>query len=168
MKLASLLAASLFFLALEGALLRPLGLSVARFDVGVAFVVFLALRLSTLEGAVGAAAVGYFMDVLCGQPSGLPVFAAVLTFLVARFAAPFVEAKSALAFAAVCAPIDAFFNLVVWALALVGTPPGQGRGAMLSAVPLTAGLTALAALLLWPVMRRLLGAFEKPDTGLLR
>jgi hypothetical protein len=168
MKLASLLAAALFFLALEGALLVPLGLSVSRVDVGVSFLVFFALRLNTLEGALGAAAVGYFMDVLGGQPSGLAVFAAVLTFLVARLTAPFVEAKSALAFAAVCAPLDAFYNLTAWALCLVGTPPGQSRSAMLRSVPLTAALTALAALLLWPALRRLLAAFEKPDTGLLR
>ncbi|MBI5547579.1 MAG: hypothetical protein HY901_27160 [Deltaproteobacteria bacterium] len=168
MKLVSLLAASLGLLATECALLRPMGLSVARADVGVAAVLFFALRSQALEGAFGAAAVGYFVDVLSGQPSGLYVFAAVFTFLLARLVSPFVEAKSALAFAAVAAPIDALHNLVVWALSLVGTAPELSRAAMLRAMPLTAMLTALAALLVWPVFRRLEGIFEKPDTGLLR
>jgi cell shape-determining protein MreD len=168
MKLASLLAASVVLLALECALLRPFCLSVARADVAVVFVLLFALRLNTLEGVVGAAAVGYFVDVLSGQPGGLPVFAAVLTFLVARFASPFVEAKGVASFAALCAPIDAFYNLTVWLLSLLGTSAGQSRAAMLRAVPATAALTALAALLLWPALRRLEAAFEKPDTGLLR
>ena len=168
MKLVSYLLASLLLLSMEVALLRPLGLSVARPDVGVAAVLFLALRSHGLEGAMGAAAVGYFVDVLSGQPSGLYVFAAVLTFLVSRLIAPFVEAKSAVAFAALAAPVDALHNLTVWGLSLVGTAPGADRGAMLRAVPLSALLTALAAPLVWLTLRRLEGMFEKPDTGLLR
>lgn len=168
MKLLALLTLALLLLALETALLRPLGLSVARADVGVAVVLYLALRSPTLEGLFGAAVVGYFVDVLSGQPSGLYVFAAVLTFLLARLVAPFVEAKRALAFAAVVAPVDAFHNLTVWGLSLVGTAPGANRPAMLGAIPATAGLTALAALAAWPLFRKVGGLFEKPDTGLLR
>ena len=169
MKLVAYLLASLLLLAVECALLRPLGLSVARPDVGVAVVLFLALRCHGLEGALGSAAVGYFVDVLSGQPSGLYVFAAVLTFLLSRLVAPFVEAKSALAFAALAAPIDALHNLAVWVLAsLLGTAPGADRGPMLRAVPWSALLTGLAAPLVWLALRRLEGLFEKPDTGLLR
>lgn len=168
MKLVAIVCFSLLLLALETALLRPLGLSIARPDVGVAAVLFLALRCHGLEGALGAAAVGYFVDVLSGQPTGLYVFAGVLTFLVSRFAAPFVEARSAAAFAALAAPIDALHNLAVWGLTLVAAAPGTSRAAMLRAVPLSALLTALAALLVWPAFRRLEGLFEKPDTGLLR
>jgi len=166
-KLFALLVCSLFLLALETALLRSFGLSVARADVGVAAVLFLALRSPTLEGAFGAAMVGYFVDVLSGQPSGLYVFAAVLTFLLARLVAPFVEARSALAFAALVAPIDALHNLTVLGLlSLAGT--GASRAAMLGAIPATAGLTALVALAVWPLFRKVDGMFEKPDTGLLR
>lgn len=167
MKVVALLAASLALLGLECGLLRPLGLSVARADVGVAAVLFFALRCSSLEGAFGAAAVGYFVDVLSGQPSGLYVFAAVLTYLLARLIAPFVEAKTALAFAALAAPVDALHNLAVWGLTLLATAPETGRDAMLGAIPLTAFLTALVALAIWPALRRIDAAFEKPETGLL-
>jgi len=168
MKLVALLLASLMLLAAECALLRPLGLSVARPDFGVAALLFFALRCQTLEGALGAAAVGYFVDVLSGQPSGLYVFAAVFTFLLARLVAPFVEARSALSFAALAAPIDALHNLTVWGLSLVGTAPGANRAAMLRAVPASALLTAVAAALVWVGLKRVEGLFEKPDTGLLR
>lgn len=168
MKLAALLAGTVLLLAVESALLRPLGLSVARFDVGVAAILFFALRCHTLEGAFGAAVTGYVVDVLSGQPSGLYVFAAVLSFLLARLVAPFVETRSAFAFAAVAAPLDALHNLTVWGLCLVGTAPGDQRPAMLAAIPASAGLTAAVSLLLWPLFRRVNGAFEKPDPGLLR
>ncbi|MGC4117845.1 MAG: hypothetical protein QM765_25485 [Myxococcales bacterium] len=168
MKLVTLLLASLLFLALECAVLRPLGLSVARPDIGVAAVLFFALRCHGLEGALGAAAVGYFVDVLSGSPSGLYVFAAVFTFLISRLVAPFVEARSAAAFAALAAPIDALHNLTVWGLALLGTAPGADRGAMLRSVPLSAALTTAAAALVWVSFKRIEGQFEKPDTGLLR
>lgn len=166
MKLVALLLASLLFLAVECALLRPLGLSVARPDVGVAAVLFFALRCHGLEGAFGAAAVGYFVDVLSGSPSGLYVFAAVFTFLLSRLVAPFVEAKSAVAFAALCAPIDALHSLTVWGLSLV--PGGVDRSAMLRAMPLSAALTSAAGALVWLTFRKIEGQFEKPDTGLLR
>lgn len=167
MKVAILLAATLVLLGIECALSRPAGLSIARADVGVAAVLFFALRCNALEGAFGAAAVGYFVDVLSGQPSGLFVFTAVLTYLLARFVAPFVEAKRALAFAALAAPIDSLHNLTVWALSLIATAPGASREELLGAVPLAALLTSLAALLVWPVLKKLDAMFEKPDTGLL-
>jgi len=168
MKVVFLLFASLVLLGAECALVRPLGLSIARADVGVAAVLFFALRCSSLEGAFGAAAVGYCIDVLSGQPSGLYVFTAVLTYLLARLIAPFVEAKRALAFAALAVPIDGLHNLAVWSLTLLGTAPGGSRGVLLSSIPSTAVLTAVAALLVWPIFKRVDGLFEKPDSGLLR
>jgi len=168
MKLVTLVLVSLLLLAVECAVLRPLGLSVARPDVGVAAVLFFALRCHGLEGALGAAAVGYFVDVLSGSPTGLYVFAAVFTFLLSRLVAPFVEARSAAAFAALCAPIDALHNLTVWGLSLVGTVPGGDRSAMLRSVPLSAVLTAGGGALVWLAFRKIEGQFEKPDAGLLR
>jgi len=106
--------------------------------------------------------------VLSGAPSGLYVFAAVFTFLLSRLVAPFVEARSAASFAALCLPLDALHNLTVWGLSQLGTAAGADRSAMLRAVPLSAVLTAMAGALVWLSFRRLEGLFEKPDTGLLR
>jgi rod shape-determining protein MreD len=167
MKLVALLAVTLVLLGMETALLRPFGLSVARADVCVVAVLFIALRCNILEGALGAAVAGYFVDVLSGQPSGLPIFTSVFIFWLARLVAPFVEAKKALPFAALAVPIDLAYNFTVWGLSLIGTAQGN-RLAMLKALPLTAILTAGVALLMWPLLRKVDSLFEKPDTGLLR
>lgn len=168
MKIVSVILACLLFVALASALTRPLGLSVARIDVQVAVAVFLAARFRTLEGAVGAFLAGYLVDALSGQPSGLYVFTAVLTFLAARLTAPFVEVRSAVAFVPLCAGLDLLHNLAAWGLIVAfSTGPGVSRDAMLSAVPASAGLTAVAALLIWPILRALEGLFQKPERGLL-
>jgi hypothetical protein len=167
MKVISLTLACLILLALECALLRPLGWSVARFDVSVALVVFLALNCQTLEGAFGSFAAGYMLDAVSGLPSGLYVFTAVLTFLLARLVSPFVEVRGPVSFAALAAGMDALHNLAAWGLVLLGSDEGIDRSAMLGGVLPSAALTALVAPLLWLVLRRIEASFEKPETGLL-
>lgn len=167
MKLLTLWLVCLALVATECALLRPFGLSSARADVHVAVIVFLALRCTTLEGAFGAFAAGYVVDALSGLPTGLYVFTSVLAFLIARLLAPFVDVKKAGAFALLAALVDSLHNLAVWGLALLGTAPEADRGAILQAIPLTAGLTAVAALVAWPLLTRAEALFKKPETGLL-
>lgn len=166
MKVLLISLASLALVALECALLRPLGLSVARIDVHVAVVLFLALRCQTLEGAFGAFAVGYFFDVLSGQPSGLYVFTAVLTFLIARLVSPFVDVRSIKGFVPLSAAIDLLHNLAALSLASLGASE-VSRAPAFAAIWPTAGLTALAALLVWPLLRSIESLFKKPDRGLL-
>lgn len=167
MKVIALSLACLAAVAAECALLRPFGLSIARAEVHVAVILFFALRCHTLEGALGSFAAGYFIDVLSGQPSGLYVFTAVLTFLLARFVAPFVDVRTAKGFAPLAAAIDVMHGLIVWGLVSLVTPAEQSRDAMLGSVLATAGLTAIAALLIWPVLRSIENFFRKPETGLL-
>ncbi len=166
MKLASLAIACLALVAVECAVLRPFGLSVARSDVAVAAVLFFGLRCQTLEGAVASFAVGYFVDVLSGQPNGLYIFTAVLTYLIARFIAPFVEVRSGRRFALLAAGVDVFHNLAACGLLLLGAAPEASRHAMLSAIPLTALLTSVAALVAWPVLRFAEAAFKKQESGI--
>jgi rod shape-determining protein MreD len=166
MKLASLALACLALVAIECAVLRPFGLSVARSDVAVAAVLFFGLRCQTLEGAFASFAAGYFVDVLSGQPSGLYVFTAVLTYLVARLIAPFVEVRSARRFALLAAGLDVLHNLAALGLLLLSAQPEASRRAMLSAIPLTALLTSVAALVAWPVLRFAEGAFKKQESGI--
>jgi rod shape-determining protein MreD len=168
MKLCLMLMACLGLTAVECAVMLPLGLSVARIDVAVAVVLFLALRSPTLEGAMGSFAAGFFVDVLSGQPSGLYVFTAVLTFLLSRLAAPFVDVRSAGGFALLAALVDALHNFAAWGLVLLAPLQGAGRTPMLAGIPLSAVLTALASLAVWPLFLRIEGLFRKPDTGLLR
>ncbi len=167
MKVASITLAGLVLLALECALLRPMGFSVARFDLEVAVVVFLAINCQTLEGALGSFVAGYMLDAVSGLPSGLYVFSSVLTFLIARLASPFVEVRGVLSFAALVGGMDALHNLLAWALTLVGTPEEVSRSAMLSGVLPSSVLTALASPLVWLLLSRIESAFKKPETGLL-
>jgi len=166
MKVLFISLASLALVAVECALVRALGLSVARIDVHVAVVLFLALRCQTLEGAAGAFAVGYFFDVLSGQPSGLYVFSAVLIFLVARLLSPFVDVRSAKGFAPLAAAVDLLHNLAAVWLATIGAQ-GISRAAAFGAIWPTAALTALAALGVWPLLRSIENLFKKPERGLL-
>ncbi len=167
MKLATLIVACLALVALECAALRPFGLSVARADLAVAVVLFFGVRCQTLEGAAGSFAAGYFVDLHSGQPSGLYIFTAVLTYLVARLVAPFVEVRSARRFALLAAAMDVAHNLAAWGLLAAGGAPDVNRSEMLSAIPLTAALTAVAATLIWPVLRWIEAVFKKPETGIL-
>lgn len=168
MKLATLITACLALVAVECAALRPFGLSVARADLAVAAVLFFGVRCQTLEGALGSFAAGYFVDLNSGQPTGLYIFTAVLTYLVARLVAPFVEVRSARRFALLAAALDLLHNLAAWGVLSAGAAPELvDRGEMLSAIPLTAALTAAGAALAWPLLRGIEAAFKKPETGIL-
>jgi hypothetical protein len=167
MRFIALSIVSLILLSIECAVLRPLGLSVARADVGIAAILFFAVRCPTLGGALASASIGYFVDILSGQPSGLYIFSAVLTFLISKFIAPFVEIRSAIGFGVLVGAVDAFHNLAAYGLVVLGTHPGTSRGPMLYAIPLTAGLTTIAAIATWPILRRTDAIVRKPDTGLI-
>ncbi|MGI5862743.1 MAG: hypothetical protein ACOX6T_11895 [Myxococcales bacterium] len=166
MKVVLISLACLALVAVECALLRPLGISVARADVHVVFVLFFALRCQTLEGALGAFAAGYFVDVLSGQPSGLYVFTSVLTFLLARLLAPFVDVRSVKGFVPLAAVIDLLHNLAAIGMLSLASPSTR-LGPVFSAMWPTAGLTMLAALLVWPLLKAIEGIFKKPERGLL-
>lgn len=163
MKLIALSAIALVLLAMECALLRSLRLSIARADVGVVLVLFFALRCSVLEGAIGGAAVGYLVDVLSGQPSGLYIFTAVLTFLFSKFIAPLAEIRSATAFAFLAGGLDALHNLTAFGLVRLSSQGGVSYTAMLYAIPASAGLTMLAGWLIWPLLTKIDSLFKKPD-----
>jgi hypothetical protein len=166
MRVAALLACCLVLLGLACAANRLLGLAVARVDVAVVVVAFLALRAGTIEGALGAFAAGFFVDALSGQPSFLYVFTAVASFLAARTAFPRLEGESALSFALAAGALDLFHNVVAWLLVLLTSPEGVSRSRMLAALPAAAGLTAAAALLCWPLLDAVDARARKPEKGL--
>jgi rod shape-determining protein MreD len=75
---------ALALLTLESVVVKQAGLVLGRIDVTVVLVAFLALRATLLEGAFTAFTVGYLLDLMSGQPTGLFTFLAVFTFLVGR------------------------------------------------------------------------------------
>lgn len=165
MKLALTLVLTLLFLALESVAVKYVGLGVARIDVTVAIVAFLSLRAGLLEGAVASYAVGYLLDLMTGRPTGLYTLLAVVTFLLGRVVGSLVDVRSARSFALFAMAADATHGLLAWGIGSVSGRQMALSG--LSGLPLEVLLTGLAALLLYPLLKRFgLGA-ERRDPGLL-
>jgi rod shape-determining protein MreD len=157
---------ALLLLTLESVVSRYLGVSLSRVDVTVALVAFLALRASTVEGEILSLIIGYLFDVLSGNSTGLFIFLAVFLFLLARLAASFVDVRSAVGFglftvgcAAIHGLLAAFFSWMV--------SRGQG-GIGLSGLPMQMLFTAVAAALLYPVLKKLDPASDRPQVGILQ
>jgi rod shape-determining protein MreD len=169
MRFAATVALALLFLSIEAVITRELGLDVARLDITLVLVVFLGLRAATLEGAFAAFAIGYLLDVFTGRPTGLYPFLAVLTFLLTRMLSSFVDARARGLFAVVCAGaalghglLAAFFS---WLTSRSGS---SGTFISLTGLPLQALLCLGAAALMWPLLRKLDPAYERPQAGMLR
>jgi rod shape-determining protein MreD len=77
---------ALVLAALQAALLRWAGGGAVSLALPLAVVVYLGLHAGNVDGAVGAAAVGYVVDLMAGGPKGLMTFLAVALFLCARLA----------------------------------------------------------------------------------
>lgn len=159
---------ALALLAVEAVLVRSFGLEVTHVDVTVVLVVFLGLRASTLEGAFSAFAIGYLLDVFSGRPTNLYPFLAVLTFLLVRMAASFVDARARGLFVLLTTAASLGHSLLA---ALLWKLTSRGEGGTIvsiSGLPLKLVLTALAAMLLWPLLRRIDPGQERPEAGVLR
>jgi hypothetical protein len=160
-------ALALVLLALESVLVKYLGLTVARIDVTVAIVAFLSLRAGLLEGAAGAFAVGYLLDLMSGRPTGLYTFLAVLTFLLGRIARSLLEVRGAGGFALFAMGADAVHGLlalgVTW---LTSQTPGMAALSP-TGLPLEVLLTGVAAFCLYPLLQRFGPVAERVEPGLL-
>lgn len=160
---------ALFFLSLESVMVKYLGLPVARIDVTVAIVAFLALRATLVEGALSAFTVGYLMDLMSGRPTGLYTFLAVLTFLVGRVADSLVDVRTAPGFAVFAMGADLGHGLVATFLNWLTSKDAALASLSLTGLPLEVALTGLASLLLYPLLKRVRsGADRKKDLGYLR
>jgi hypothetical protein len=160
-------ALALVLLALESVLVKYLGLALARIDVTVAIVAFLALRAGLLEGACGAFAVGYLLDLMSGRPTGLYTFLAVLTFLLGRSARSLVEVRGPAGFALFAMGVDAVHGLL--ALLVTWLTSKTLGVAILSpaGLPLEVLLTGAASFCLYPLLQRFQPAAERVEPGLL-
>lgn len=167
MKFIVTVALALLLLSFEAVLVKYLGLQVTRIDVTVAMVAFLALRASVIEGAFGSFVIGYLLDLMSGQPTGLYTFLAVLVFLLGRIANAFVDVRSAGAFFLFAAAIDALHGVLAafftWLTARDGTFGISAGGFFLQVF-----LTGLAGFALYPLFRKLDPGSERPEMGTLR
>lgn len=168
MRFAATVGIALLFLSVEAVFTRQLGLEVTRLDVTIALVVFLGLRASTLEGAFAAFSIGYLLDVFTGRPTGLYPFLAVLTFLLTRMLSSFVDARARGLFALLCGASALAHGLLAAFFSWLTSRSGGGTIISLTGLPLQALLVTFAAALLWPLLRRLDPANERPQAGMLR
>jgi len=160
-------ALALVLLVLESVLVKYLGLTLARIDVTVAIVAFLSLRAGLLEGASGAFAVGYLLDLMSGRPTGLYTFLAVLTFLLGFAVRSLVEVRGPAAFALFAMGADAVHGLL--ALLVTWLTSKTAGVAVLSpaGLPLEVLLTGAAAFCLYPLLQRFGPVAERPEPGVL-
>ena len=147
---------ALFLYQAEAGLLAHLGPEVVRVEVAVLFVVFFALQLGAIEGALAAFAVGYVADLFVQGPPGLCRFVAVAVWTIIRVVSARMNAP--MWFASVAWGFGAAAGWQAAVLGGIGLGAGEGQGpgtiAWLSVVP-QALLTALFALPLHAALGRL-------------
>ena len=148
-----------------GGVLPELHLTTARLDLHLPFILFLALTGPGIEGALGAFAIGYFVELQSGHPMGLWLSATMCTFVVARLFSPLIDARSALGFGAIAFGFDLIYGFTALALASLGPLTGSGSAA---SVLWTALLTAPAAALCWPLFDAIEQRLRKKERGGLR
>jgi rod shape-determining protein MreD len=158
---------ALVLLTLESVVVKYLELPVSRIDVTVAMVAFLSLRAMPLEGAFSSFAIGYLLDLLSGRPTGLYTFLAVFTFLIGKLAASLVDVRSALMFVIFTMAADLGHGLLAVFFSWL-TSRDAVFGSTLSALPLQVALTGVAALCLYPLLRKIDSGGERTEVGLLR
>jgi rod shape-determining protein MreD len=151
MKFLVTIALALLLLTLESVVVQQLGLAISRIDVTVVLVAFLAVRANTLEGSISAFSVGYLLDLMSGQPTGLFTFLAVFTFLVGKLVVSLVGHGV----------LASFFTWLT-------TKEGSAT-ALLPGLPLQVTLTGIAAAFLYPLLRRFEASQDRSSSaGLLR
>jgi rod shape-determining protein MreD len=157
---------ALLLLSVESVVVKFLGFEVARIDVGLALVVWVALRSTALEGAFSAFAVGYLLDVFTGRPTGLYPFLAVLTFLLVRAAGQLVDGRSRGGYVLLVAAATFGHALLAIFFGWL-TSRGGGAGVPLSGVLLQVLWATVAGAGLFPLLRRIEPG-EHPEPGVLR
>jgi rod shape-determining protein MreD len=162
-------AVALLLSVLQAALLRWLGGGAFSVALPLVVVVYLALHAGNVEGAVGAAATGWIVDVASGGPKGLMTFLAVALFLLARACGAAIDVQGRLGFAALTLLGTFLFGAAALGFLHLVTPPEVAPGAsLLGRVAVEALITALLSPLLLVGLRRVDALVAREDPTLLR
>jgi rod shape-determining protein MreD len=162
-------AIALLLAALEAALLRWVGGGAVPLALPLLVVVYLGLHAATVEGAVGAAAVGYVVDLAAAGPKGLMTFLAVALFLFSRLAANAVDLHGRIGYTFLSALGVFLYGVGALGLIRVVSPAEASPGlSLVGRVGVEALCTAAFAPLLHGFLRRVDGLFAREETGLLR
>jgi rod shape-determining protein MreD len=155
MKGALLVALALVLLSIEAVLVQTFGFEVTRIDVTIAIIVFVAVRASTIEGALTSFAIGYLLDIFTARPSGLFPALAVLVFLLARGSAQLLDGRSRLGYALFSAAASVGHSIAAFLLVWLTAKNADGRVLSLTALPAQALLTGATAALLFPLLAKI-------------
>jgi rod shape-determining protein MreD len=161
-------ALALVLLSLESVLVHKLGISISRIDVTVAIIAFLALRANTLEGAASSFCIGYLLDLMSGRYTGLYTFLGVFLFIMGRLVASLVDVRSGPTFALFALGGDVVHMLLAVFFTWITSKDSVGATAILSGMPLQLFMTGIAALALYPLLRKVDPGSERPEAGTLR
>jgi rod shape-determining protein MreD len=155
---------ALLLLTLEAVVVQRAGLVLSRIDVTVVLLSFLALRASLLEGACSAFAVGYLLDLMSGQPTGLFTFLGVFIFLAGRLVYSLVDVRGTAAFVLFTMGADVAHSLLAAFFGWLTVKDGSAT-AVLPGLPLQVALTGAVAIALYPLLRRLEARQERTQAG---
>lgn len=153
----------------QAALLRYVGGGAASLALPLPIVVYLSLHAGNMDGAVGAAGVGYVLDLVTGVPKGLMTFLAVALFLFGRLAAGAFSVQGRTGFAVLSGLGTFLYGLAVLVLTRAVSPPESAPSfALLGRVLVEAVLTGALAPLVMMAMRQFDAFFVREEPGLLR
>jgi rod shape-determining protein MreD len=160
---------ALFLSAVQAAVLRWVGGGSFSLMLPAACVVYLAIHAGNVEGSVGAAGVGYVLDLGTGTTQGLMTFLAVVTFVMVRALNAAVDVRGRRGFAALTTGATLLLSLGALILVRMAAPDEVAPGFRL--VPrmlVEALLTGALSPLVLGGMKRIDGLFRREDPGLLR
>jgi len=160
-------AAALVLVAVQAALLRYVGGGAFSLSLALPVVVYLSLHAGNVDGALGAAAVGYVADLMAGGPKGLMTFLAVALFLVNRLAVAALSIHGKTGFAILSGVGTFFCGVGALLLTRAVSPAESAPGfALLGRMAIEAFLTGALSPLILLGMRRLDGLFAREEPGL--
>jgi rod shape-determining protein MreD len=168
-KTAAHVAFALALAALQGAVLRWVGGGAVSLLLPVACVVYLGVHGGNMDGAVGAAGIGYVMDLVSGSPKGLMTFLSVLVFVLVRAVNAAVDVRGRAGFAALTFLAALVTSLGGMFLTRLTSAPESAPGlGLVPRILVEALLTAALSPLVLVGMRRLEALFRREEPGLLR
>lgn len=160
---------ALLLSALQAAVLRWAGGGAFSLMLPAACVVYLAIHAGNVDGLVGAAGVGYVLDLAGGTTKGLMTFLAVVTFMMVRAVNAAVDVRGRLGFAALSAAAALSLSIGALVLIRVAAPAEVAPGLrLLPRMLVEAVLTGVLSPLVLAGMKRIDGLFRREDPGLLR
>jgi len=160
---------ALALVAIQCALLRWIGGGAFSLALALPVVVYLGLHAGNVDGAVGAAAVGYVVDLMAGGPKGLMTFLAVALFLFSRLAGAALAVQGRAGFAALSGVGTFLYGVAALLFARAVSPAESAPGLpLVGRLVVEALLTAALSPLVLALMRRVDALFVREEPFLLR